>query len=532
MQSGSRYDAIVIGAGHNGLVTGAYLAKAGKRVVVLERRRIVGGATTTDEIYPGFKFTVLSYVCSMLRPEVIRELNLPAFGFKVIPQECNFIPGLDGEYLFYRGDEEDTHNAVLKFSKRDAEALPRFDALMARMCKFIQPLLTMTVPDIGSLNPFELRKLLALAAPLRELSEEEVYEFARIMTMSAADYLDEWFETDLLKAGLSASGVIGTFLGPRSPGTAYVLLHHSFGELDGAYRTWGYVRGGTGALAEAIANAARHLGAEVRVNAPVRSILVKDGRAIGVELDTGEKLYARVVASSADPKRTFLKLLEPSTLPHDFVRAIRNFNIEGSSGKVNLALSRLPDFAVLPGNGPHLTGDVTIGPSMDYIERAYEDAKYGDFSHRPYIDMCMPSALDPTMAPPGKHIMSMFIQYAPYHLKKGTWPERREEFGDTVIDTIEEHIPKIRDIILHRQVVSPWDMEQDFGLTGGNIFHGELTPNQLLFFRPAPGWARYRTPVKGLYLCGSGAHPGGGIMGAPGRSAAREILKDMSIWKV
>lgn len=532
MPSGSPYDVIVIGGGHNGLVTAAYLARAGKKVLVLERRHIVGGATVTEEVYPGFKFTVLSYVCSMLRPEVIRELDLPAFGFQVIPQECNFIPSLDGRYLFYRGDEEDTHNAVLKFSKRDAEVLPRFDALLARMCKFIQPLLNMTPPDITSFNPNEFRKLLKLAAPLQELTEEEVYEFARIMTMSAADYLDEWFETDLLKASLCASGVIGTFLGPRSPGTAYVLLHHSFGELDGAYRTWGFVRGGTGGLANAIAAAARHHGVEIRCNAGIRSILVRNGRAIGVELLSGEKIHARLIASSCDPKRTFLQFLEPSSLPQDFVRAIRNFNIEGSSGKVNLALSKHPDFKVLPGNGPHLQGAITIGPSMDYIEKAYEDAKYGDFSHRPYIDMCIPSTLDPTMAPPGKHVMSMFIQYAPYHLRKGTWPERREEFGDTVIDTVEEHIPKIREIILHRQVVSPWDMEQEFGLTGGNIFHGELTPNQLLFFRPAPGWAQYRTPVKALYLCGSGAHPGGGIMGAPGRNAAREILKDWSLRRV
>ena len=529
MQSGPGYAAIVIGGGHNGLVAAAYLARAGKNVLVLERRHVVGGAAVTEEVFPGFKFTVCSYVCSMLRPVVIRELELPRFGLTVIPQECNFIPSRDGRYLFYRGDEEDTHNAVLAFSKQDAEALPRYDALMVRLCKFIQPLLDMAPPDIASFNPAELRKLMKLAAPLQELTEEEVYEFARVMTMSAADYLDEWFEGDLLKASLAASGIIGTLLGPRSPGTAYVLLHHSMGEIDGAYRSWGYVRGGMGALSASIAASAEHFGAHIRTNAEVRQVLIQNGRAVGVELATGERIGARVVLSNCDPKRTFLKLMDPQLLPQDFVRAIRNFNIEGSSGKVNLALDSFPDFKVLPGYGPHLQGDVTIGESMDYIERAYEDAKYGDFSHRPYIDMCIPSTLDPTIAPPGKHVMSNFIQYAPYHLRKGTWPERREEFGETVLDTIEEHVPKIRDIVVGQQVLSPWDLEQEFGLTGGNIFHGELTPNQLLFFRPAGGWAQYRTPIKALYLCGSGAHPGGGVMGAPGRNAVTEVLKDMTL---
>jgi phytoene dehydrogenase-like protein len=532
MPSGAGYDVIVVGGGHNGLVTAAYLAKAGRKVLVLERRHVVGGAAVSEEVFPGFTFTVLSYVCSMLRPEVIRELNLPAFGFQVIPQECAFLPGTDGHYLFYRGDKEDTHNAVLQFSRKDAEALQHFNALMARLCKFIQPLLNMTPPDIGSFNPNELLKLRKLAAPLQELTEEEVYEFARLMTMSAADYLDEWFESDLLKVSLGANGIIGTLLGPYSPGTAYVLLHHSFGELDGAYRTWGYVRGGTGALSMAIARSAESYGAHIRLNAEVRQVLVRNGRAIGVELANGEKLHARVIASNCDPKRTFLKLVEPSLLPSDFVQAIRNYNIEGSSGKVNLALSSPPDFTVLPGKGPHLTGLIQIGPSMDYIEKAYEDAKYGDFSHRPYVEMCIPSMLDRTIAPPGKHVVSNFIQYAPYHLRKGTWPERREEFGETVIDTIEEHVPKIRDLILHKMVITPWDIEQEYGLTGGNIFHGELTPDQLLFFRPAAGWARYRTPIKGLYLCGSGAHPGGGIMGAPGRNCAREILKDWALRRV
>lgn len=480
-------------------------------------------------MFPGFKFSVCSYVCSLLRPQVIRDLDLPSHGFEVIPQESTFLPLPDGRYLLRHGSEEDTYQAIAKFSPRDAEAYPRFGRLMGRLAKFLAPTLTMTPPDVGSLNPGELRKLLALNKQAKSLSEDELHTFARLMTMSAADYLDEWFETDALKAGLCSSGIIGTLLGPRSPGTAYVLLHHYMGEIDGAYRAWGYVRGGMGMVSESIARAARSFGAEIRVNAEVRRILVRGGRAVGVELSSGEKIAAKVVASGADPKRTFLTFLERYDLPADFVQGIERFKIEGSSGKVNYALKEPPSFAALPGNGPHLQGAISIGPSVDYIERAYDDAKYGDFSHRPFIDMCIPSTLDPTLAPPGQHILSCFVQYAPYTLRNGTWAERREDFGETVTDTIEEYVPNIRDLILHRQVLSPWDLEQVIGLTGGNIFHGELTPNQLFFLRPAAGWAQYRTPIKGLYLCGSGAHPGGGVMGAPGLNAAREILNDMAL---
>jgi len=522
----ARYDAIVIGGGHNGLTTAAYLGRARKRVLVLERRHVLGGAAVTEEVFPGFKFSVCSYVCSLLRPEIIRDLDLPSHGFEVIPQEATFHPMPDGRYLLRYGSEDDTFQGIAKFSRRDAEAYPRFGRLMGRLAKFIAPTLTMTPPDIGSLNPMELRRLLNLNRQVKTLSEEELYTFARMMTMSAADYLDEWFETDVLKAGMCSSGIIGTLLGPRSPGTAYVLLHHYMGEIDGAYRSWGYVRGGMGMVSEAIARAARSFGVSIRLNADVRRILVRGGRAVGVELGTGEHIEARVVVSNADPKRTFLRFLEREDLPDDFVRGIENFKIEGSSGKVNLALKEAPSFACLPGNGPHLEGAISIAPSVDYIEHAYDDAKYGDFSRRPFVDMCIPTTLDPTLAPPGKHILSCFVQYAPYTLRQGTWPERREAFGDTVLDTLEEYIPNLRDIILHAQVLSPWDLEQVYGLTGGNIFHGELTPNQLFVLRPTAGWAQYRTPIKGLYLCGSGAHPGGGVMGAPGFNAAREILRD------
>jgi phytoene dehydrogenase-like protein len=380
--------------------------------------------------------------------------------------------------------------------------------------------------------PGNLMRLRELGNHFMSLDESELHTFFELMTMSSSDYLDRWFESEPLKAGLSSSGIIGTLLGPRSPGTAYVLIHHYMGEIDGSYRSWGFVRGGTGAVSYSIARAAEHFGAVIRSSSEVRQILVSDGRAVGVELAGGEKLYARVIVSNADPKRTFLKLVEASQLPADFVQAIKNYNIIGSSGKVNLALKELPTFKALPKAGTHLTGVITIGPDTDYIEQAYDDAKYGTFSRRPYIDMCIPTTLDPTMAPAGKHVMSMFVQYAPYNLRKGTWPDRREEFGDTVIDTIEEYIPGIRNIIAYRQVITPWDIEDEFGLTGGNIFHGELTPDQLFFLRPAAGWAQYRTPLKALYLCGSGAHPGGGIMGAPGANAAREILKDLRLRKV
>ena len=350
------------------------------------------------------------------------------------------------------------------------------------------------------------------------------------MTMSAVDFLDQWFETDVLKATMSASGIIGTFLGVRSPGTAYVLLHHYMGEIDGAFRSWGLCRGGTGAISNAIADAAREAGAEIRTEAAVERILVKDNRACGVALTNGDEIRAGLVASSVDPRLTFLRFLERGTVPDDFLDDIRRYKFRGSSGKVNLALDTLPDFPVPAGNNNashvHLRGAISISPGVDYMERAYDEAKYGRFSRRPYIDIVIPSLTDPSVAPPGKHVMSCFVQYAPYHLKEGTWDEKREEFGDTVIDTLAEFAPNLKRIILHRQVVTPLDLERDWGLSEGNIFQGELTLEQLFFLRPAPGWAQYRTPVENLYMCGSATHPGGGIMGAPGRNAAMKIVSD------
>lgn len=526
------YDAIVIGGGHNGLTAAAYLAKAGKKVLVLERRYVVGGAAVTEEIFPGFKYSVCSYVVSLLRPEVIRELDLASHGLTIIPLDSTFTPMPDGNHLVRWGDHANTRREILRHSSVDAEAYEQFGQLMLQMARAVKPFLSMVPPNPTSLNPRELFGLARLSKDLRRFGEKVFYDLAKLMTMSSADFLDEWFETEVLKATMSASGIIGTFLGPRSPGTAYVLLHHYIGELDGSFRSWGIPRGGMGSVSRAIALSAQRHGVEIRTNAEVTQVLIKDGRAGGIVLRDGEEIRAKVVISAADPKRTFLKWIEPRELEPDFLKRIHLLKMRGSSGKVNLALDSLPNFTSLPGDGLHMRGAISISPSIDYLERAYDDAKYGRFSRRPYLDIIIPSTLDPSMAPPGKHVMSIFVQYAPYHLKEGTWPEQREAFGDTVIETLSEYAPNLKDMILHRQILTPWDLEQEFGLTEGHIFHGELTLDQLFFLRPLPGWAQYRTPIKNLYLCGAGTHPGGGVMGASGRLAALEILKDWQRQKI
>ncbi len=524
----SRYDAIVIGGGHNGLVNAAYLARAGKKVIVLERRHVLGGAAVTEEIFPGFKFSVCSYVVSLLRPEIIRELDLPRHGMEILPLDGTFTPMPDGNYLWRVNDHARTRREIARHSRLDAEAYEEFGKAMLQMCRFVKPILSMTPPDPTSLKPRELKKLLALVRRFQALSSEDKYTLVQLMTMSAADYLDQWFETDVLKATMSASGIIGTFLGVRSPGTAYVLLHHYMGEIDGAFRSWGFSRGGTGAISAAIAAAAREAGAEIRTEAPIARILVKHGRATGIVLRNGEELHGEIISSSVDPHQTFRKMLAPDELPGEFLDQLRQYKFRGSSGKVNLALDALPDFKCLPGAGAHLRGAISISPSVEYMERAYDDAKYGSISRRPYIDVVIPSLTDPSVAPPGKQVLSCFVQYAPYKLKEGSWEEKREAFADTVINTLAEYAPNIKNIIVGRQVLTPLDLEQEFGLTEGNIFQGELSLEQLFFLRPVPGWAQYRTPIKNLYLCGSATHPGGGVMGAPGRLAAMQILKD---WK-
>ena len=526
MRSNERYDAVIVGGGHNGLVNAAYLARAGLRVLVLERRHLVGGAAVTEEIYPGFKYSVCSYVVSLLRPEIIRELALPRHGLEILPIESTFTPLPNGDHLVRWADHDQTRREIYRHSPRDAEAYDELGQLLYHLALAVKPILSMVPPDITSLKPRDLFGMVRLGRHFRALGEEKFFSLHKLMMMSSADFLDEWFETDALKATMSASGIIGTFLGPRSPGTAYVLLHHYIGEIDGVFRAWGFAKGGTGALSEAIAGAAKEFGAEIRTEAPVAQLIVNNGRAVGVALESGEEIYAGIVVSALDPKRTFLKLIESTALPPEFLDSIRRYKIRGSSGKVNLALSELPNFTCLPGPGPHLRGAISISPNVEYLERAYDDAKYGHFSRRPYMDIVIPSLIDPSMAPPGKHVMSIFVQYAPSQLNGGWNEERREEFGDAVIDTLAEYAPNIKDIILHRQVLSPWDLEQQFGLTEGNIFHGELALHQLFCLRPAVSWTDYTTPLRNLYQCGSGTHPGGGISGAPGRLAALRILRD------
>ena len=525
----NRYDAIVIGGGHNGLVAAAYLARAGKKVVVLERRPLVGGAAVTEEIVPGFKFSVFSYVVSLLRPEIIRELDLPSHGLQILPLESTVTPMDNGDYLAGWGDPDESRAALRRHSPRDVEAMAEFGRLMVHMGMAVKPILGMVPPDPASMAPSDLKGLLKLGGHFRELGSEKFHALYKLMTMSSADYLDEWFEFDVLKATKSASGIIGTFLGPRSPGTAYVLLHHYMGEIDGAFRAWGFQKGGTGAISNAIASAARGFGAEIRTEAAVARILTKGDRVIGVALANGDELTAPLVVSGLDPRLTFTRLVDPRTLPSDLVDGVNKYKFRGSSGKVNLALKGLPEFTCLKGDKDLALrasrGAFSISPSVEYLEHAYDDAKYGQFSRSPYMDIVIPSMIDPGMAPPGQHVMSCFVQYAPFNVTGGWDDAKRDAFGNAVIKTLAKYAPNIESLIVGKQVITPADIERITPLSEGNIFQGELALHQLFFLRPVPEWAKYRTPIRGFWQCGAGTHPGGGIMGASGRIAAMEMLK-------
>lgn len=524
------YDAIIIGAGHNGLVTAAYLARAGRQVLVLERREMVGGCAVTEHLWPGFKVSTASYVNSLFRPEIIRDLELKRHGFEMLPRSpSSFTPFPDGRSLMMGPDQEMTHREVSKFSRRDAENLPKFEAMLERLATFIEPTLVQTPPNPWSMKPGNLLSMLKLGLEFKKLGDDG-RKVIEILTGAANPILDRWFESEELKATLATDAIIGAFATPSMPGTAYVLFHHVMGECDGVRGVWGYVRGGMGGLSEAIASAARAKGAEIRTNAAVERIVVRAGRATGVVLADGTEFEAKKIVSCLDANVTFLKLLDPKQLPAEFVDSVKQLDYASASCKVNLALSEPPNFSCLPGTqvGPQHRGTIHLCPTRDYIEKAFDAAKYGHVSESPIIEATMASSLDDTIAPKGQHVMSMFTQYFPYQLAAdaGTLEENKARYAERCIDLMTEYAPNFRRSVLNYQVLSPVDLETRFGLTGGNIMQGTMSLSSLSFMRPVPGYADYRTPLKDLYLCGAATHPGGGVMGACGYNAAREILKD------
>jgi len=529
------YDVVVIGGGHNGLVAAAYLARAGLRVLVAERRHLVGGACVTEETWPGYRVSTAAYLCGLLLPKIIRELELERFGYEILPKDPAFFsPFPDGGHLFVWRDDRSTAAEIARLSPRDARRYPEYEAFLERVAECVEPWLLRTPPDLLRRRWDDLLGLGRLGLSALRLFPSDLVQALRMMTQSATDFLDAWFESPELKASLATDGVIGARGGPSTPGTAYVLFHHCMGQAAGKRGLWGFVRGGMGTIADALVASARRFGAEIRTNAEVAQVLVRGGRAVGVVLSDGEEIHARVVASNADPRRTFLGLVPASVLPADFRREVEGIRMEGVAMKINLATDGLPQFSAAPkasrpadGIGPEHRATIHIGPSIAYIDRAWDDARIGRPSAQPFAELTIPTTYDQSLAPPGRHVISIFVQYTPYHLAQGSWDEVKEAYADQVIDAIAGYAPNITQIIRHRQVLSPLDLEREFALSGGDIFHGEMTPDRLFFLRPVPGWARYRTPVAGLYLCGAGAHPGGGVMGAPGHNAAREILHDL-----
>jgi phytoene dehydrogenase-like protein len=526
----SRYDAIIIGAGHNGLVAAAYLARAGRKVLVLERRQLVGGCVVTEELWPGFKISTASYVNSLFRPEIIRDLELKRHGFAMIPRSpSSFTPLPDGRYLLMGPDKEMTHREVAKFSKKDATNLPKFEAMLERVATFLEPMLVETPPNPWSNAPGNLLQLAKTAWNFRKLGPD-AQQAVEILTAAANPILDRWFESEEVKTTISTDAIIGAFATPSMPGTAYVLFHHVMGECDGVRGVWGYVRGGMGALSEAIASAAKGFGAEIKTNSPVSRILVKDGRAVGVALSNGDEFHADKVISGVDAQVTFLRLINSQDLPPDFVDSVKHLDYSSASCKINLALSELPNFTCLPTSAPRGQhhGTIHISPNRTYIEKAYDCAKYGYISESPVIEATIPSSLDKSLAPHGQHVMSMFTQYFPYNLAAdaGTLEHNKKRYAERCIDIMTEYAPNFRNSVLNYQVLAPADLESVFGLTGGNIMQGAMNLSSLGFMRPLPGYANYRTPIRGLYMCGAATHPGGGVMGACGYNAAREFLKD------
>jgi len=524
----TKYDAIIIGAGHNGLTNAAYLAKAGLNVLVVEKNEYIGGAAVTREMHDGWFYSSCSYVCSMMRQSIHRDLNLTKHGLVLVPYLGTVVFADNGDTMVSYNSEEAEYNQLRRRSPHDADAMFRFQADLARYAQLIRKTLLRTPPDPTSFRPRDIKELLWLAKEFWSLGEKELYEYIRFFTMSAADFLDDYFEDDLIKAAMASPGVIGTALGVYSPGSAYILLHHVMGDVDGNIGAWGLARGGMGAISHAIASALTEHGGEIRTNAGVDTITVKNGKAVGVVLDNGDELHADIVVSNMDAKRTFTQCMDKNDLPPGIYDKAKNFKIRGSSGKVNIALSGLPKFNNVPDNRYINRGGQGFVGSMETMERAYDCWKHGRWSEDPFIESVIPSAWDPTVAPPGQHWMSNFVQYCPPVLADGPWtPEKRDAFGQTVINKIERYSPGFKDLIVHMEVRTPHEIEAEVGLTEGNIFQGELTIDQLLFNRPFPGYAQYRMPIKNMYMCGSSTHPGGGVSSACGANAAREILIDL-----
>jgi len=524
------FDVIVIGSGHNGLVNACYLQKAGLNVLVLEKNDWIGGAAVSRELHPGILYSNCSYVCSLFRPEIMRDLELPKHGLQIVAIEGGTVFTRDGDYLASYRNYHAKKRELERFSVKDSEAYSRYSRDILKQCRFIQPLLMRTAPDPASFKFRDLSEMLYLLRKVNDLTASELADTVRFWTMSISDFLDEYFENDVIKASLAVSGIIGTALGPMSPGTAYVLLHHYMGEVDGSIGAWGYARGGMGAISKALTSSFKAMGGTLLNNSEVEKVDIRGARARGVILKNGDEYLAKNVVSNADVKRTFLKLTDPEHLPPNFIKKVNNFKIRGSSGKVNIALDSMPKFPSVSDNNPCLKGDIHFTDSIERMERAYDDWKMGTWSRDPFLDMMIPTLTDPTMAPPGKHFMSCFVQYCPPKVGGQNWTkENKDAFGETVIQQIADYSPGFKDRILHMEVRTPKELEEEVGLTEGNIFQGELTFDQLLFNRPIPGYAQYRSPIKGLYMCGSSTHPGGGVMGAPGRNAAAEILKDLNL---
>ncbi|MDA1238194.1 MAG: NAD(P)/FAD-dependent oxidoreductase [Proteobacteria bacterium] len=539
MSKTKRYDAIIVGAGHNGLTAGCYLAKAGLKVLIVEKNDWIGGAAVSRSIYDGFTYSNCSYVCSLLRREIVRDLELPRFGLQVIPYEGGATFTEDGDYFAYHSDHEALKREIRRHSPKDVDAYERFSQIIIRQCRFIRPFLLRPAPDPTSVRPRDLAELIYLIKKIHGLGAKEIAETIRFWTMSIGDFLNEHFDNELIKAHLAGSGIIGTGLGVYSPGTAYVLLHHYMGDVDGTIGAWGFARGGMGAVSKALGDAFSEAGGEILVGSGLDQFQIKNDRVTGVVLENGDEYFAPIVASNMDVKRTFLKHLGEEALPTDFIKAVKRFKIRGSSGKINISLDSMPDFPAAPKDAPFLKGDLHCSNSLDELELAYDDWKVGQWSKNPYFDMLIPSQIDPTMSPIGSHMMTVFIQYAPYDLNtNGTrspenWDsEQKEKFANCVYDKMEQAMPDIRKHILHAEVRSPADIEKEVGLTEGNIFQGELTFDQLLFNRPIPGYSKYNSPIHGLYIVGSSTHPGGGVMGAPGANAAREILTNIGKGKL